>query len=96
MKWNKENKRLVQAVIAIQNANEAKCFLRDLMTENEIIEFSKRLQTAELLINNTSYNEIEAVTGFSSTTVARVSKWLNNGMGGYKLIINKLHHHFSS
>jgi len=95
MDWNKKNKRLIQAILALETQDEARRFLRDLMTRNEIEEFSKRLQAAELLSQNFSYFEIETRTGFSSTTVARVSKWLNKGMGGYKMIINKMHHHNS-
>ena len=63
------------------------------MTSGEIDEFTKRLKTAQMLSNKVPYSTIEKETGFSSTTVARVSKWLNNGKGGYKEIIAKLHHH---
>ncbi|KKQ21346.1 MAG: TrpR like protein, YerC/YecD, partial [Parcubacteria group bacterium GW2011_GWC1_36_9] len=48
--WNgKENKQLIEAVLALKNADEAKRFLRDLMTEGEIKEFSNRLEAASLL-----------------------------------------------
>ncbi len=94
MNWkNKENKRLVQAILTLETSEETERFLRDLMTEGEIEEFSKRLKTAEMLMNKISYSVIEKETGFSSTTVARVSKWLNSGGNGYKTIINKLHLH---
>ena len=93
MDWNKqENKRLIEALLTIQNADQAKCFLRDLMTEGERDDFAKRLKTAEMLLNKISYSNIEKETGFSSTTVARVSKWLNDGTGGYKDIIKNMHH----
>ena len=93
MDWNNsENKRLVKAVLALETTSEAKRFLRDLMTKAEIVECAKRLQAAELLSQKVPYSEIEKRTGFSSTTVARVAKWLNSGEGGYKAIINKLHH----
>ncbi len=93
MDWNnKKNKRLIQAILALETPDETKRFLRDLMTIGELNEFAKRLQTAELLSQRVSYLKIETKTGFSSTTVARVSKWLNGGMGGYKTIINKMHH----
>ena len=96
MNWNTlENKTLIRAILALETADEARHFLRDLMTEGELKEFAKRLQTAELLSQNVSYSDIEAKTGFSSTTVARVSKWLNAGEGGYKTVISKLHHHNS-
>src|SRR3989338_11073189 len=94
MDWNsKENKQLIRAILSLKTSNEAKRFLRDLMTEKEIIEFSKRLQTAEMLTGKALYSAIEKKTGLSSTTVARVSKWLNGTGGGYKSIISKLHHH---
>lgn len=97
MDWNtKENKQLIEAILALKTSDEAKRFLRDLMTETEIIEFAKRLQTAELLSENVPYSIIEKKTGLSSTTIARVSKWLNNGMGGYQLMIARLHHHTNS
>lgn len=94
MDWNnKENKQLIRAILSLKTTKEAESFLRDLMTEKEIIEFSKRLQTAEMLTKNTPYAVIEQKTGLSSATVARVSKWLNGEQDGYKTIISRLHHH---
>lgn len=93
MNWeDKNNKRLLQAILALETSSEAKVFLRDLMTQSEIEEFSKRLKTAEMLLEKIPYSIIEKEVGFSSTTIARVSKWLNYKQGGYKLIISKLHH----
>ncbi|MFA5643637.1 MAG: YerC/YecD family TrpR-related protein [Candidatus Paceibacterota bacterium] len=89
----KKNKRLIEAFLAIEGEGEAKRFLRDLMTEGEIEEFGKRLTAAEMLCKKESYSMIKKETGFSSTTIARVSKWLNGSEGGYISIINKLHHH---
>jgi TrpR-related protein YerC/YecD len=97
MDWkNKENKRLIQSILSLKTEEEAGLFLRDLMTEKEIIEFGKRLQTAEMLTEKIPYSVIEQKTGLSSATVARVAKWLNGKGGGYRTIINKLHHHNST
>lgn len=96
MDWkSKGNQRLIQAILALKTENEAGRFLRDLMTEKEIKEFAKRLKAAEMLTDKIPYSIIEKETGLSSTTVARVAKWLNGKGGGYKTIINKLHHHNS-
>ncbi len=96
MNWNDEqNTILVQAILALKTTDEAKRFLRDLMTEGEIVEFGKRLQAAEMLTNKIPYSIIVEKTGLSSTTVARVSKWLNGKEGGYKTIVSRLHHHNS-
>ncbi|MDO8561755.1 MAG: YerC/YecD family TrpR-related protein [bacterium] len=97
MDWNrKENRRLVQALLALENPREARGFLRDLLTEKEIEEFGKRLQTAELLAENVPYSVIGEKTGLSSTTIARVSKWLKGKEGGYRSVIDKLHLHAGS
>ena len=96
MDWkSKENKRLIQAILALKTEDEARRFLRDLMTEKEIGEFSKRFKAAEMLAEKVSYFNIEKETGLSSTTIARVAKWLNGKGGGYRTIISKLHHHNS-
>lgn len=96
MDWkSKKNKRLIQAILALKTEDEAGRFLRDLMTEKEIEEFAKRLKAAEMLTEKVPYSVIESETGLSSTTVARVAKWLNGKGGGYKTIINRLHHHNS-
>ncbi len=92
-KWdNKVSEDLFRAILALRNLEEAKRFFRDLLTPEEIIEFSKRWQAAQMLASKISYRQIEKQTGLSSTTIARISKWLNKGKGGYKLMISRLHH----
>lgn len=81
--------------MALKNTAEAKRFFRDLLTEQEIIEFGKRWQAAQMLSQKIPYSKIEKETGLSSTTIARISKWLNRGMGGYKLMIKRVGHHNS-
>lgn len=89
--WNtKENKQLIAAVLSLQNKDEAKRFLRDLMTKKEIKEFSNRLEAAFLLSKDVQYCAIIERTGLSSTTIARISKWLKGSLGGYRLILDRL------
>jgi TrpR-related protein YerC/YecD len=93
MDWKKpENKALVEAVLTLKSSTEAKAFLRDLLTEGEIEEFAKRLQTAALLTEKVPYSSIVRQTGFSSTTIARVSKWLHHGTGGYETVLARVAH----
>lgn len=93
IRWDSPEKRkLVQAILSLKSERKAENFLRDLLTSGEIEEFTKRLQTAELLSRGVHYSAIEEKTGFSSTTVARVSRWLKSGKGGYREVLNKLHH----
>ena len=91
MDWKTpENKALIQAFLVLKTADEARRFLRDLLTEGEIQEFGKRLETARLLTQKVPYSEIEARTGLSSTTVARVARWLRKGARGYAVILKRI------
>lgn len=97
MTWNNaQTKELFDALLALKNRREARKFLRDLLTAEEIVEFGKRWQAAKMLADKVPYTTIEKDTGLSSTTVARVAKWLNKGEGGYKLIMKRLGHHIKS
>lgn len=92
--WNtKENKQLIEAILALKDADEAQCFLRDIMTAKDIKEFANRLEAARLLLLETNYLTITKSTGLSSTTIARISKWLNGSLGGYRLVLARLNHH---
>ena len=96
MDWNSpEKQRLVSALLSLKDAGTLCAFLRDLLTEGEIEEFARRFQAAEMLSRKVPYSMIEKETGFSSTTVARVSKWLNGPGGGYRSVLPSPSHHTS-
>jgi TrpR-related protein YerC/YecD len=90
---NKKTEDLYQVILKLKNLEEAQRFFRDLLTSVEILEFSKRWQVAQMLDDKIPYSFIEKKTGLSSTTVARISKWLQNGKGGYKLMLKKINTH---
>lgn len=92
---NSSTDELFEAILALEGVNEARNFFRDLLTEKELLEFANRWKTAQLLNKKMPYAQIEKETGMSSTTIARVQKWLTQGIGGYKLAIERLnaHHH---
>ena len=64
--------------------------LEDLFTIREIKETSQRLAVARQLDAGKSYSAIEEATGASATTIARVSKCLSYGAGGYNAALNAL------
>lgn len=93
MKWdNAKTDDLCRAFLCLRSPSEVKRFLRDLMTEEEIAECARRWEAAQLLEKGESYETIQKTTKLSSTTVARISRWLRQGMDGYRLVINRLHH----
>jgi TrpR-related protein YerC/YecD len=81
---------LYNAFLLLQTKDECAKFLRDLLTETEIKEFSNRWKVATMLDENIPYENIAKKTGMSSTTIARVSKWLTRGRGGYRLVLSRL------
>src|SRR5574340_913024 len=94
LKWdNKKTESLLRAVLALQNLGEAKKFFRDLLTADELAEFAARWQAAQMLDRKISYTEIRGKTGLSPRTIARISSWLKDGMGGYRLMLNRLNNH---
>ncbi|MEI6528581.1 MAG: YerC/YecD family TrpR-related protein [bacterium] len=93
IKTESGTKELYKAILMLKNIEEMSCFFRDLLTESELVEFGLRWKVAQMLIKKVKYTVIEKETGLSSTTIARVQKWLNNGMGGYRLVIDRMHHH---
>ena len=90
MNSKKNIDELIKAILLLENPKEARRFLRDLLTESELIEFGKRWKAARMLNEKNPYDKIIKETGLSSTTVARVSDWLNKGKGGYKLMLKKI------
>lgn len=96
MKWDTQAMdELCEAILTLRSKKEAKQFLRDLMTEEEIIECSKRWAVARLLDKDISYVRIQKKTGVSSATIARISGWLRQGMGGYRLALDRMNHHIA-
>jgi len=87
-------KQFSQVAAAINDVQTMQNFLRDVMTEKEIIEISARLEAAKMLQQGKKYTEIIEKTRLSSRTVARISDWMQNGRGGYEaaLKIANLHH----
>ncbi len=80
---------LVSAFLAMRTSGEMKAFLRDLLTESELVEFAKRFRAARSIAKSIHYDVIEEETGLSSRTIARVKQWYKYGKGGYQLAIRR-------
>jgi TrpR-related protein YerC/YecD len=91
MKTNSKE-QLFNAFLLLKSKKEVEMFCQDLMTDAEIVEFSGRLAVASELYLGNSQRQVSANTGVSIATVTRVNKWLTRGKGGYKLVLEKMHH----
>ena len=85
----KDIEELYRAILALEKPDEIRAFFRDLLTETEIREITERWKAARMLSAGIPYTRIIEETGLSSTTVARVARWVKKGTGGYQLAIKR-------
>lgn len=83
-------RQLAEVLTAIGDQSAMQNFLRDVLTEKEIIEISARLEAAKMLRDGKRYAEIIEKTKLSSRTIARVAEWMQAGAGGYKPVLDRL------
>ena len=81
---------LLRVLAELDDEDTIFALLEDLFTIREIRETSQRLAVARMLAEGASYATIEKTTGASATTIARVSKCLTYGTGGYKAALEVL------
>ena len=83
---------LAGALASLESPGEAMAFLRDLCTPAEIRAMAERWHVAQLLDEGVlSYRDINAETGVSTTTVARVARFLNDEPNrGYRLVLERM------
>jgi TrpR-related protein YerC/YecD len=81
---------LLDALLVVENREEAYALLVDLCTIREIKDMAQRLHVARLLAAGAHYSAIQDETGASATTISRVSKSLNYGADGYATVLARL------
>jgi TrpR-related protein YerC/YecD len=86
----KEMKELFEAILQLKDAQECRNFFRDLCTFGELSAMSERLQVVKQVESKIPYRRIAEKTGASTATITRVAHWFHHGMGGYKLVLERL------
>ena len=76
-------------LLKVETEKEMELFLEDLCTIKELESMAQRLKAARMLLDGKTYNEIVEETDISSATLARVSKCVHYGNGGYKNVLTK-------
>lgn len=87
---NEQVDGLCEAMLTVKTKEECYKFLEDICTIKEIQAISQRVEVAKLLKSKKTYTEIEEITGASTATISRVNRSLNYGVGGYKLVFDRL------
>ncbi|WP_054692163.1 YerC/YecD family TrpR-related protein [Syntrophomonas palmitatica] len=89
--WRDEHSNLlVKALLSLENEDDAYRLLDDLCTVAEIQAMAQRLEVANLLTQNITYNAIAGQTGASTATISRVKRCVNYGADGYKRVLSRI------
>jgi len=89
---NDNRERLIRALAQIETEALMGAFLDDLCTPQEVAAMAERLEIARLLrYEHLSYRDISHRTGASTTTVARVARFLKQeNNGGYDRVLENI------
>ena len=80
---------LYAEILKLETLEECEKFFDDLCTINELEAMLQRIKAAKMLLEDKTFQEVIAETKISSATLARVSKCIKYGDGGYKDILTK-------
>lgn len=73
----------------LDDVNECKCFIKDILTASELRMLKRRWHIAKLLHKGLTIREVSKISKTSTGTVSRIYKVLREGQGGLKLAIEK-------
>ena len=85
----KDYKELFEEILKLETLEECEIFFDDLCTINELEAMLQRIKAAKMLLEDKTFQEVTKETKISSATLARVSKCIKYGDGGYKTILEK-------
>jgi len=86
----KKSPDLLDVFMSFKNKDELKAFFRDLMSERDLREFAMRWEVAKKLDAGISFSQIQEETGESPVTITKINRWLKEGCGGYKMMIERM------
>ena len=87
---NEQTDMLMKALLSLQTVEDAYRFCEDVLTVNEIMSITQRLEVAVMLKHKITYQEIAKKTGASTATISRVNRSLLYGAEGYALVLRQI------
>lgn len=81
---------LFEAIKHLKSKQDIVDFFRDLLTESEAIMLARRVQIAQMILDNKSFYDIKTELGASFDTINSVKRFVEYGSDGYKKVIERL------
>ncbi len=88
--YRRKDEAFYEAVLQLQNTEEAILFFKDLCSSTEICAIEQRFEVARLLCKGEVYVDIAKATGASSATISRVNRFLTEGTGEFRQIFDRM------
>ena len=89
--WRTANvEALLEAIVRLDDTDEAAAFFRDLCTLGELHDMGQRWAVVRMLDQGLHYADISRLTGASTATITRIASWLKHGEGGYRAMLAKM------
>ena len=85
-----ETDALIDALLRLDDPDEAARFLRDICTLGELHDLAQRWAVVRRLDAGEHYAQISRETGASTATITRIATWLKHGEGGYREALDRL------
>lgn len=85
-----ESDVLFKAILSLKNKKECEIFFRDLCTLSELKSMTERFEIVRMVKEGIPYRKISEKIGVSTATITRVAHWLENGEGGYKMVLERI------
>lgn len=85
----KQTDELYRILASLKGEEEFRQFFEDMCTQKEIEHMAGRVESAGLLLDGETYNSIIARTDISAATLSRVSRCMQYGSGGYRLLLKR-------
>ena len=83
-------KEFFKALLLLESEEDCRDFFEDICTVKELLDLAQRLDVAVLLDEGVNYQTISQQVNVSTATISRVSKCLNYGTGGYRMVLDRM------
>ncbi len=82
--------KLYEVLSKLETPEDYRMFFEDLCTYAEIEKMEQRIESAQLLIEGDTYNQVMEKTEISTATLSRVSRCIKHGSGGYAKLLKRI------
>lgn len=87
--YHRKDEAFYETILKLRTTEEAILFFKDLCSTTEIGAIEQRFEVARLLCQGEVYVDIAKETGTSSATISRVNRFLNEGTGQFREILDR-------